>query len=664
MFALDDLARLFNLTVREDAAGRRPDHHRRHADDRALDAAAARLGRRTDDLAARRAGARRAHLVRAGGLRQPRAGVDPRRRRSSCASRRGCSSSATSACRASRRASTSLGAHDARHARRRAADAAHRHAGRRPGSSSASTPTRSTSRDLRATRTTDTVPGVHLGDAPQTVLAIDLGPRFAVVPGLGSAGADAGIGAHLRSTCSAQTDAPRARQRRAPAPPSSRRRPRRRRCSICRRPAACAPSSSTPGHGGDDTGAKGAQGTLEKNVTLSVARRLKAALEARLGVARAADARRRSGRRPRSARGARQQQQGGSVHQPARQRVAAAGGRRRRGLLPEPRRLRRGGAARRRRATARRAAGARRRHRDIEIMPWEMAQARYIDQSAAFAQRDRRRAARARADEPARAAAGAVPRAGRRQHAGRARRARLPHQRRSRNSSSRATSTRTRSSQALVDGIVRYRAATAGARDDAAPLSRCRSRSSSSALAAAWVLFVGLPRWYAARQAPDAPRPAPRRRRRPAAAVRKITATLFYVSDDGMALTPVQREVPFGADRRRTGARHRRSAARGRRRRSSRRFRPTRSCATCSSPSAATRSSISPARSRARHPGGSLDEIFTVYTIVNALTVNLPADHARADPRSTARKSTRSQVTSTCGIRSRRAWTGLVHDTH
>jgi N-acetylmuramoyl-L-alanine amidase len=38
------------------------------------------------------------------------------------------------------------------------------------------------------------------------------------------------------------------------------------------------------GHGGDDVGAKGAQGTLEKNVTLSVARRLKAALETRLGV--------------------------------------------------------------------------------------------------------------------------------------------------------------------------------------------------------------------------------------------------------------------------------------------------------------------------------------------------------------------------------------------
>jgi N-acetylmuramoyl-L-alanine amidase len=38
------------------------------------------------------------------------------------------------------------------------------------------------------------------------------------------------------------------------------------------------------GHGGDETGARGPQGTLEKNVTLGVARRLKAALEARLGV--------------------------------------------------------------------------------------------------------------------------------------------------------------------------------------------------------------------------------------------------------------------------------------------------------------------------------------------------------------------------------------------
>jgi N-acetylmuramoyl-L-alanine amidase len=37
------------------------------------------------------------------------------------------------------------------------------------------------------------------------------------------------------------------------------------------------------GHGGADTGTKGARGTLEKDVTLAVARRLKTALEARLG---------------------------------------------------------------------------------------------------------------------------------------------------------------------------------------------------------------------------------------------------------------------------------------------------------------------------------------------------------------------------------------------
>jgi N-acetylmuramoyl-L-alanine amidase len=39
-----------------------------------------------------------------------------------------------------------------------------------------------------------------------------------------------------------------------------------------------------PGHGGDERGARGRAGTLEKDVTLSVARRLKGALEARLGI--------------------------------------------------------------------------------------------------------------------------------------------------------------------------------------------------------------------------------------------------------------------------------------------------------------------------------------------------------------------------------------------
>ncbi len=39
-----------------------------------------------------------------------------------------------------------------------------------------------------------------------------------------------------------------------------------------------------PGHGGDETGARGPRGTLEKNVTLAMARRVKALIESRLGL--------------------------------------------------------------------------------------------------------------------------------------------------------------------------------------------------------------------------------------------------------------------------------------------------------------------------------------------------------------------------------------------
>ena len=39
-----------------------------------------------------------------------------------------------------------------------------------------------------------------------------------------------------------------------------------------------------PGHGGNDSGVKGSGGNLEKEVTLSVARRAKAAIEGRLGI--------------------------------------------------------------------------------------------------------------------------------------------------------------------------------------------------------------------------------------------------------------------------------------------------------------------------------------------------------------------------------------------
>jgi spore germination protein GerM len=139
----------------------------------------------------------------------------------------------------------------------------------------------------------------------------------------------------------------------------------------------------------------------------------------------------------------------------------------------------------------------------------------------------------------------------------------------------------------------------------------------------AWVLFIGLPRWYAARQVPAATA-AGAATAAPAAAVRKITATLYYVSDDGMALVPAQREVPFGATV----------------------VEQARAIIEAQIAGAPPLVSAVPVETKlrdvfitergdafidlssdiiAKHPGGSLDEIFTVYTLVNALTVNLPA---------------------------------------
>lgn len=145
------------------------------------------------------------------------------------------------------------------------------------------------------------------------------------------------------------------------------------------------------------------------------------------------------------------------------------------------------------------------------------------------------------------------------------------------------------------------------------------------AVLAAWFLFFGLPKWYSARHAASlaaaATTAAP-----PSGgtAVRKITATLFYVGNDGMSLTPAQREVPFSPN----------VAAQAR------------AIVEAQLAAAAPLVSAIPPDTKlrevfvtergdafvdlsadvaAKHPGGSLDEIFTVYTIVNALTVNLPA---------------------------------------
>ena len=146
------------------------------------------------------------------------------------------------------------------------------------------------------------------------------------------------------------------------------------------------------------------------------------------------------------------------------------------------------------------------------------------------------------------------------------------------------------------------------------------------ALSMAFILFIGLPRWYAGRH----PQPAAAAGKAPASsspsanAVRRITATLFYVSEDGLSLAPFQREVPFAAS---VGDQAREILD-----------------AQLAPPSGQLSAVPADTKLRevfvtergdafvdlssevtAKHSGGALDEILTVYAIVDALTVNLPA---------------------------------------
>lgn len=135
--------------------------------------------------------------------------------------------------------------------------------------------------DVRAATATDTLQGIRVGDAPQ-VITLDLGPRFASF----RAADQAAPGGAVRIVIDllAQTDT--APQPGAPPPvptlpPGT---PEAPPLLDLPQPGGLRTIVIDAGHGGDDAGSKGPQGTLEKNVTLSVARRLKAAIEARLGV--------------------------------------------------------------------------------------------------------------------------------------------------------------------------------------------------------------------------------------------------------------------------------------------------------------------------------------------------------------------------------------------
>lgn len=139
-----------------------------------------------------------------------------------------------------------------------------------------------------------------------------------------------------------------------------------------------------------------------------------------------------------------------------------------------------------------------------------------------------------------------------------------------------------------------------------------------------WLLFSVAPRWFRD-PAPAEGSPAATAGGSPADPQRRITATLFYVSDDGMALVPAQREVPFAepvVEQARQVVLAQIAPAEA-------------PLASAVPPGTSLRAiflsergdlfvDLSPELSTA-HPGGALEELFTVYSIVNAVTVTLPA---------------------------------------
>jgi spore germination protein GerM len=142
------------------------------------------------------------------------------------------------------------------------------------------------------------------------------------------------------------------------------------------------------------------------------------------------------------------------------------------------------------------------------------------------------------------------------------------------------------------------------------------------AAAITWVLFTALPRWSAQPASPLTDAPAPPA---PQAAGRKIKAQLLFVSEDGTRLRSVEQDVPY-AELPIDQAREILNAQ--------------------MAPPAPPLVSAIPAGTSLRalfitpqgqafvdlspevaggHPGGSVSELLTIYTVVHALTLNLPA---------------------------------------
>ena len=140
-----------------------------------------------------------------------------------------------------------------------------------------------------------------------------------------------------------------------------------------------------------------------------------------------------------------------------------------------------------------------------------------------------------------------------------------------------------------------------------------------------WLLFVVLPRRYGAaatKTVSAAPVAAP------APPGRKIRARLFYVAEDGQHLDGVEREIAYGEG----------TTAQAREIVEAQLAAVPDPLVSAIPPATTLRALFITDRGDAyvdlskdvstSHPGGTTTELLTVYTIVDALTVNLPAVHA------------------------------------
>lgn len=148
-------------------------------------------------------------------------------------------------------------------------------------------------------------------------------------------------------------------------------------------------------------------------------------------------------------------------------------------------------------------------------------------------------------------------------------------------------------------------------------------------LVLAWLLFIALPGQYdepepVAGEAPGIPLPSTTPGDVPPSTGPRISARLFYVAEDGTSLSAVERDVPLAG-----------SPAAQARAILDAQLAPAASPLVSAVPAGTTLRAVfltgsdayvdlSP-EAIAAHPGGSTAESLTVYSIVHALTANLPA---------------------------------------